>query len=281
MTKALVFLPLAVAVFTAAMPQTGAAASSETLPVAVPAADGRVRVAMDTSAVPVQSLTAVPGKPLPLTIKPPASGVQDVKFVMVRGVPEGASFTAGFRVRQSWFIAARDLARAELMLPAGTGAGFTLELIFFRASEEPPLGNSLLEVKVAAARNTDGQESRGGQMLTSASPLDDLDIAPKPQPQKGRAAFTATQEADMLKRAENFMRLGDVSSARLLFEDLAAHGSAKGALAMGRSFDPSFLRQVFVAGNLAPDREKAKLWYQRAQDLGDPDAGRHLAALEL
>jgi len=282
MKKTFVFLPLAALALGGALPQSAAAKFRETMAPATPLSTFAysVRVAAD-GPVPIQNTIATPGKPIPLTIKAPASGAKDIRFVMVRGLPESVTFTAGFRVRQSWFIAAKDLARVELVTPAQLDAGFILELTFFRASEEPPVGSTLLNVKIAAARAPDTmQESRAGQTLTAAPPstFDDLDFVPKPR--KGPVVFTPAQEAEMLKKGDGYMRLGDVASARLLFEDLAAHGSAKGALAMGKSYDPNVLKQIFVAGILDPTIEKARLWYQRAQDLGDADAEKRLTALE-
>jgi hypothetical protein len=274
MKKTLIFLPLAAVLLGGAAAQMDMAGSGET-PVAAPAG---VRVAAE-GVVPITTAIATPGKAMPLTIKAPTGDVKDIRFAMVRGLPEGVTFTAGFRVQQSWFIAAKELAGAELVTPAQMDSGFILEFFFFRASEQPPIGSTLLNVKLSPATAGSGvrKDSRPGQTLTSARPADDLDFAPLPR--KGSVVFAPAQETEMLKRGENYMRLGDVASARLVFEDLAAHGSAKGALAMGKSYDPAVLRQIFVAGNLEPSVEKARMWYLRAQDLGDTEAGMQIAAL--
>ncbi len=228
--------------------------------------------------LPVQNMTATPGKPRPLTLKAPAEGAAGVRFVMVRGAPESVSFTAGFRVRGTWLIAAKDLARTQLVTPARLDTGFSLEFIFFKASGAAPVGRSLLKVKLDTARAPDTtQASHGGQTLTAVSRIDDLDFAPLPR--KKLVVFNPAQEAEMLKRGERYMQLGDVASARLLYEDLAAHGSAKGALAMGKSYDPAVLKEIFVAGTMAPDAKAARLWYRRAQDMGEASAAKYLTAL--
>ena len=75
------------------------------------------------------------------------------------------------------------------------------------------------------------------------------------------------------------MKRGDISAARLLFEDLAAMGSAKGAFAMAQSYDPAYLRKIFIQGGLQPDADQARTWYENAARLGSGDAQRALGAL--
>ena len=94
-------------------------------------------------------------------------------------------------------------------------------------------------------------------------------------------ALTPEQEAALLERSEDYMRRGDITSARLMYEDLAAHGSGKGALGMARTYDPKVLQEIMVAGTLRPDIEKARIWYQRALDMGESDAQAHLSALKV
>jgi TPR repeat protein len=61
----------------------------------------------------------------------------------------------------------------------------------------------------------------------------------------------------------------------MLFERLARRGSAKGAYAAGRTYDPEFLKSVRVVG-LAPNVKKAKDWYARAAALEQPEAAQRL-----
>ena len=82
----------------------------------------------------------------------------------------------------------------------------------------------------------------------------------------------------MLQRAQTLLRNKDIASARLLFEHLAKSGSAKGALAMGKTFDPGILRSIEASG-LKPDIAKAREWYKQAADLGEPEAASRLGSL--
>jgi TPR repeat protein len=82
----------------------------------------------------------------------------------------------------------------------------------------------------------------------------------------------------MMLRAEGLLHNNDVSSGRLLFEHLARSGSARAALAMGKTFDPAFLNTIDAAG-LKPDIAKARVWYRQAAELGDQEAAGRLSAL--
>ena len=82
----------------------------------------------------------------------------------------------------------------------------------------------------------------------------------------------------LMKRGQYFMESGDISSAQLLFRRAAEGGSAEGALALASTFDSHYLAQHGVVG-VAGNDTKARLWYQRALDLGSPDAKNMLAQL--
>jgi TPR repeat protein len=82
----------------------------------------------------------------------------------------------------------------------------------------------------------------------------------------------------MLDRATQMLSMGDVSSARLLFEHVAKKGSGKAAMALARTFDPAFFASIGARG-LKPDQEKAKQWYAVAADLGQDEARSRLSAL--
>jgi len=233
-----------------------------------------VRTAAADNTTIVQSLTSEPGHPVPLMIAPPADSAKDFRFVMVRGLPETVSLSAGFRVRQSWFIAARDVEGVQLWSPEAFHGNFTLEFFFFHDSQEAPLASAAVSVRI-------GSGPGNAQMLTATPPLQvenpSTSTAKPPRPRA--VAFSPEQEAEMLRRGEGYLRIGDVASARLLYEDLAAHGSAEGMLAMGRTYDPNFLKETWVAGGLQPNLDKAKLWYQRAADMGEGDAQKRLSVL--
>lgn len=84
--------------------------------------------------------------------------------------------------------------------------------------------------------------------------------------------------ASMLQRADDFIRSGDLSSARLLLQRAAEAGSVNAALALAGTYDPNVLKTLgFQEG--AADIAMARLWYERAKRFGSPEAPRRLQLL--
>jgi hypothetical protein len=88
----------------------------------------------------------------------------------------------------------------------------------------------------------------------------------------------ADELALMLRRADDLIKSGDFSSARLLLTRVAEAGDARAALTLAGTFDPDVLRAAGMQSG-APDIALARLWYERAAQLGAADAPRRLREL--
>ncbi len=100
--------------------------------------------------------------------------------------------------------------------------------------------------------------------------------APEPLPQPAapppRQPTLAAAEADgYLAKAEEALRGGDLSVARLFFGRVAEGGDPRGATGMARSYDQEVLKKLPVFG-LKPDRAEAERWYARAREMGSRTA---------
>jgi hypothetical protein len=105
--------------------------------------------------------------------------------------------------------------------------------------------------------------------------------APAPQPTLPDSAVQRLDEgeiATLIKRGEDFLKNADLVAARMLFRRAAEAGSAKAALALGRTFDPFVIQQLGAIG-VGPDIAKAREWYQKAEALGSETASQQLAKL--
>ncbi|HEX3522214.1 MAG TPA: hypothetical protein VHT52_09020 [Stellaceae bacterium] len=89
----------------------------------------------------------------------------------------------------------------------------------------------------------------------------------------------AEQITVLLARCDEFVRMRDIASARLLYERAADAGNGRAALRMGESFDPAFLNRIGIY-RMAGDRQLALSWYRRARDLGDAEAAQLLEKSE-
>jgi hypothetical protein len=75
----------------------------------------------------------------------------------------------------------------------------------------------------------------------------------------------------LMKQGEQFMAIGDVAAARIVFRRAAEAGDATAALAMGTTYDPLILKRMGALG-VTPDPYQARSWYERAKDFGSPEA---------
>ena len=82
----------------------------------------------------------------------------------------------------------------------------------------------------------------------------------------------------MLRRADEFIKTGDLSSARLLLRRAAEAGDGQAALTLAGTFDPSVLAALRLQDGAA-DIAMARLWYERAEQFGSSEAPRRLREL--
>ena len=82
----------------------------------------------------------------------------------------------------------------------------------------------------------------------------------------------------LMKRAKDMLSSGDIPAARLFLERAAEGQDPDAALLLARTYDPAVLGTSDVR-NITPEPDKARTWYQRAAQLGSPEAQQRLAQL--
>lgn len=85
--------------------------------------------------------------------------------------------------------------------------------------------------------------------------------------------------AALLARAKSLLAIGDIVSARLLLERAANAQQADAALMLAGTYDPQVLGSQDVR-SVTSDPAMARLWYQKAAQLGSNDARRRLAEVK-
>jgi TPR repeat protein len=71
---------------------------------------------------------------------------------------------------------------------------------------------------------------------------------------------------------------GDISGARRYYETAADQGVGAAALALGRLYDPAYVRRTTIGG-IDANAATARRWYERAASLGENTALSHLQTL--
>ena len=104
-------------------------------------------------------------------------------------------------------------------------------------------------------------------------------VAPAPSPAPQARRIDADELATLMKRAKESLAAGDIPVARLLLERAADGQDAGAALMLAQTYDSAVLGTSDVR-NITPEPDKARLWYQRAAQLGSADAQRRLAQMQ-
>lgn len=86
------------------------------------------------------------------------------------------------------------------------------------------------------------------------------------------------QMAALLKRADILIASGDVAAARLVLRRPAEAGNGRAAALLAGTYDAVVLAKLGVHG-VVPDMALARTWYEKAKQLGSPEASRRLETL--
>lgn len=241
----------------------------------------------------VQDISGHGGQPLPMRIALPSGQFGEFSYLMFRGLPDGVKISTGFPLKDSWAVSLKDASKLDLTAPDGFSGAFQVEASLFTGRDAPPetrvISVDIQPTTTAATNKSSGD--RNFRDLTAAPVPGKEELANRTATAVGGAqgetaargktvikTVSSEEETALLARAEETVKSGDISAARLLYEYLAQQGSAKGAFSMAQTFDPEFLKTLFVRG-LKPDVAKARQWYAKAKELGHSGAGQRLTAL--
>jgi TPR repeat protein len=95
----------------------------------------------------------------------------------------------------------------------------------------------------------------------------------------------------MIRRGRALIAVGDIAGARLALKWAAEAGNATATLELGATYDPAFQPKVTQPQMTASqvkatpvmtdviDVTMARLWYEKARDLGSAEAAARLARL--
>jgi hypothetical protein len=240
----------------AARPPSGGAASAvtpllDTLP--------RAETAAQPARLVVESQRAFANEPLPLGVSlQAATGWETVTLV---GLAKGTKLTAGTPLGLTgWQVAARDLGNAFAHAPKDF-VGIMDAAIDLRSPRDRIMDSQIVRLEWVQKK-----EARPAPRLDPSTP--------PPLVQQ----LDPEEIAMLIRRAEDFLKTGDLSAARLFLRRAAGAGHAQAALVLGLTFDPAFLAEQGALG-FAPDLAQARSWYERAVELGSSDAARRLERL--
>ena len=207
----------------------------------------------------------------------PAQAVPGNSFVRLRGLPHSVSLTEGHAIGPgSWAVPLFSLPTLKAVIPAGVS------------------GRSELFISLVGVDGTLLAETRTALVVGPSAMVPPADtpkqatslVPPRPLP-AGRAQIAPRPELPpevkanaerLVGQGDRFLSQGNVAIARQFFQRAAEAGYAPGAIRLASTYDPAELARLQVQG-VVPDRAEAKKWYERARELGAPEAEERLAKL--
>ncbi len=207
----------------------------------------------------VTDVTGIAGKKISLNIASSVNASEEDLFE-ITGVPVDATLTAGERFNDFWLLRRKDLPSLAIVTAEGATHKITIAITRTGTANRLPLSrNMMIDISIGA--------EKGSAIVT------------QPATPAAPTGYARSQnEAVLFEKAYEKFKQGDVAGARAIFEYMAAKGDAEAAAAMGETFDPIILHQLYIKG-LTPDAAAAAAWYRKAQQLGYAKARARLNAL--
>jgi len=224
-----------------------------------------------TLSVPTINATAGDRVRVPVRIGPPSLATE-AATLEVHGLPADARFVRGVLASADrWIIPAPDLDELELAVGGSVEGRFDLVAELHSVDGRPlAIARSLLVV--ASSPTLTGS--------TTAAAVSEAPATIAPTGFSNTDALDEASQIRFLNQGMRFLTIGNINSARLLFERAAEGGNARAALLLGDTFDSTRLARLGVLGVL-PDRAKSIYWYERADELGAPEAKERLSEINL
>ena len=198
---------------------------------------------------------------------------------LVAAALTGTYFRAEVTYEAAQLRKAADAKAAELQQERDRSAALAGELETVRrdfdtmAAQLSKAGDEVAQLRKAAEAKAAElkQEPDQTAALQSRAPAAGAPVAAPPA-----RKLDPDELATLISRAKLLVAAGDISPARLLLERAAEAQEPTAALMLARTYDPDVLRTQNVR-NIIPDPAMARIWYQRAAQLGSADAQRRLA----
>jgi hypothetical protein len=208
-------------------------------------ASAQARDRPDISVAPAIEVRPAAQVPFPIWVR--LEQVPRNSFIRVQGLPRGAALSEGYAIAPgAWAVPLNALSGLKITLPENV-AGKADVVVTLVGLDGAVLSKAIATLVIAAP----------------STPADD----------------TRKRALQFLRRGNERLVEGQVAPARGLYERAADMGLAEAAMALAATYDAAELTLPHLRG-IAPDAKEARRWYERARELGAPDAERRLQRLE-
>jgi hypothetical protein len=221
-----------------------------------------------------------PGAETPLEIQlTPGDAIPPKAVLIIRGVPSGMTLSEGRGFGAGvWVLPAAQLTKLKLRVPPDA-KGALLAVALAKLD-----GTSIAEAQLAlvpgaqdVTRTANAAPPKAGRAKAVPEP-DELD----PGPDMPSARLSPEKRAELMllyDKGNEYLRLGNILVARQFYLRAAENGLSEAAFAFAESYDPNELAKVKIVAGVEADAALAKRWYERAMQLGFPEAAERLSEL--
>ncbi len=256
------------AVLLAAFPSLGHAEAQKTDSLPARKAMRLTQIAQDASRLSVPtSLVAEPSSSVALRISVPSPrDLPPNSFLRIRGLPPALALTDGYAIAPGvWAVPLAALSNLRVIVPVGVSGNseVTVSLV---AVDGAPIAEAKLSLSIAPPAT-----ALPPSALSSPA-------APRYTTQPILSPEAREKAERLVQRGDQELKNGNVAQARGFFMRAADSGLAQGALMLASTYDPAELSRLKVQG-VQPNPIEARKWYERARELGAPEANDRLTAL--
>lgn len=225
----------------------------------------------------ITPIRGIAGQEIPVSLELPANAGMMAQasqtFILVRNIPPAVRLSAGMANGRFWILPIKELDGLRLVAQPGTTGSFDLEFTLIGPNNKK-IAQWIVRLELTSPDIAGRLPTIGALATVDSLPVD----PPRPRPPAPSRSVSGDEEAVLLKRGRELLDQGGIAAARIIFEELGNKGSAEGALALARSYDPAYAVDPRLSAIL-PDMKKALIWYQRAQELGSGEARARLAEI--
>jgi hypothetical protein len=253
----------------------------ETLPDAQPARPSRSVAVAPERQPPVEAPRSVPapqppkplaaadvfgpaGGPIPLDIRLGDVPGRDEALVSIKGLPAQAKLSTGIDVGGGqWLLPPSRLRDLTVTVPEGASGSYSLEVQLLKDDAQTSLTDPVAFQLGIGDKGRRSASARGDATSATNEQVARLNVLPDETPQIETDMLTQM----LIRDGNKLMRDGDIAGARRLYEQAGPDKNPEAALAMGRSYDPSYFEKLPVKTG-KPDPATAFDWYKKALDGG-------------
>jgi hypothetical protein len=199
-------------------------------------------------------------------------------MLLIRGLPETIALSHG-RLFESGVWALRIADLPTLKIVTRRDALGSSELFLSLVGVDGTVLSQARATLTISAQVAQG-EPKPAKARPTAAPLapettgstSNLSLSLPPLAAQPASPEAKTEAVQLVTRGDENLKTGKIVAARKFYERAAELGSAQGALALARTYDPQELAKIAVIGGIGPDLELARIWYERARDMGLAEA---------